>query len=96
SMDIELPGQGEVCSRYLAIIEVPQATGVEFNLDVKENFRVIGEHGILKVEGASGKINVFSTDGRLVASSMRDGAFSLTPGLYIVKSGNMSMRCIVK
>lgn len=96
SMEIELPGQGEVCSRYMAIIEETQSTGVDSNLDVNENFDVIGGYGILEVEGTTGKIEVFSTDGRLVATSILDRSFALTPGLYIVKSGNMSKKCIVK
>lgn len=95
SIDIELPGEGEVCSRYVALLDSDFTTGTTVISDEADSFSVRTGMGRLEVDGILGNVEVYTVDGRLAASDEGASSFTLPAGLYIVKSGKNSAKCIV-
>lgn len=59
---------------------------------------VRGAEGAIVVEGFAGRVNVYTVDGRLVASAQIDGEATITvaAGLYVVRTGEKAVRVVVK
>lgn len=63
-----------------------------------ESFHVTGHIGCMEVDGCHGRVEVFSLDGRHVASERVTGnlTFSIPAGTYLVSCGKRSVKVIVK
>lgn len=96
SMQVELPGKGEVSSRYVALLQESAISAVEAVAGAAENIRVNVAGNIVEVSGATGNVEVFSIDGRLVEAAEGDCRFSLAAGVYVVRAGKSSVKCIVR
>lgn len=59
---------------------------------------VRGAEGAIVVEGFAGRVNVYTVDGRLAASTQVDGEATLTvtAGLYVVRAGEKAVKVVVK
>ena len=59
---------------------------------------VRGTEGAIVVEGFAGRVNVYTVDGRLVASAQIDGEATITvaAGLYVVRAGEKAVKVVVK
>ena len=59
---------------------------------------VRGAEGAIAVDGFAGRVNVYTVDGRLVASAQVDGEATLTvaAGLYVVRAGEKAVKVVVK
>ena len=59
---------------------------------------VRGAEGAIVVEGFAGRVNVYTVDGRLAASTQVDGEATLTvaAGLYVVRAGEKAEKVVVK
>lgn len=59
---------------------------------------VRGAEGAIVVEGFAGRVNVYTVDGRLAASTQVDGEATLTvaAGLYVVRVGEKAVKVVVK
>ena len=59
---------------------------------------VRGAEGSIVVEGFAGRVNVYTVDGRLAASTQVDGEATLTvaAGLYVVRAGEKAVKVVVK
>lgn len=59
---------------------------------------VRGAEGSIVVEGFAGRVNVYTVDGRLAASSQIDGEATITvaAGLYVVRVGEKAVKVVVK
>ena len=58
---------------------------------------VRGAEGAIVVEGFAGRVNVYTVDGRLAASTQVDGEATLTvaAGLYVVRAGEKAVKVVV-
>lgn len=59
---------------------------------------VRGAEGAIVVEGFTGRVNVYTVDGRLAASAQIDGEATITvaAGLYVVRAGEKAVKVVVK
>jgi hypothetical protein len=59
---------------------------------------VRGAEGAIVVEGFAGRVNVYTVDGRLAASTQVDGEATLTvaAGLYVGRAGEKAVKVVVK
>ena len=59
---------------------------------------VRGAEGAIAVEGFAGRVNIYTVDGRLVASAQVDGeaTISVAAGLYVVRAGEKAVKVVVK
>ena len=59
---------------------------------------VRGAEGAIAVDGFAGRVNVYTVDGRLVASAQVDGeaTISVAAGLYVVRAGEKAVKVVVK
>ena len=59
---------------------------------------VRGAEGAIVVEGFAGRVNVYTVDGRLAASTQVDGEATITvaAGLYVVRAGEKAVKVVVK
>ena len=59
---------------------------------------VRGAEGAIAVEGFAGRVNIYTVDGRLVASAQVDGeaTISVAAGLYVVCAGEKAVKVVVK
>ena len=59
---------------------------------------VRGAEGAIAVDGFAGRVNVYTVDGRLVASAQVDGeaTISVAAGLYVVHAGEKAVKVVVK
>lgn len=59
---------------------------------------VRGAEGAIVVEGFAGRVNVYTVDGRLAASTQVDGEATITvaAGLYVVRTGEKAVKVVVK
>lgn len=67
--------------------------------DVEANGAAVrGAEGAIVVEGFAGRVNVYTVDGRLAASTQVDGEATLTvaAGLYVVRAGEKAVKVVVK
>lgn len=67
--------------------------------DVEANGAAVrGAEGSIVVEGFAGRVNVYTVDGRLAASTQVDGEATLTvaAGLYVVRAGEKAVKVVVK
>lgn len=67
--------------------------------DVEANGAAVrGAEGAIVVEGFSGRVNVYTVDGRLAASAQVDGEATITvaAGLYVVRAGEKAVKVVVK
>lgn len=67
--------------------------------DVEANGAAVrGAKGAIVVEGFAGRVNVYTVDGRLAASTQVDGEATLTvaAGLYVVRAGEKAVKVVVK
>ena len=79
-------------------LEDAGASGVEDGMiDVDAGMMsVTSSEGCIVVAGASGSVSVFSVSGQKVAESAGDARFSVSSGVYVVKSGTDVRKVLVK
>ncbi|MDE6444683.1 MAG: leucine-rich repeat domain-containing protein [Muribaculaceae bacterium] len=96
SINVEIPGEEETCSRYVALIKESATSGVD---EVKTKGilpQIIAGEGSITVSGNDGTLEIYSSDGKLMHIVEGNGTIALIPGLYIVHCGKMSVKCIVR
>lgn len=94
SMEIELPGNGEVTSRYLARLEKDTISGISNTEGV--SFSISTGEGFLLTNGVDGPVAVYAADGRLIARGEGDLRIDIPAGIYIVVTSGESQKCLVK
>ena len=90
---------GNVDYRFEIILRAPAATGIE-SVNAESNVRILVENNIISISGGEGRqIVITSTDGKVFVNDTANSSnitYSLPAGLYIVKVGGVSTKCIIK
>ncbi len=82
---------------YRIVFTTDEVSSSVADLDA-DHFAARGIDGAIAVSGFSGNVNVYTVDGRLVATANVNTAAELpmAKGLYVVRAGNNSAKVIVK